>query len=60
MSSERENRERSLFCDSLALPQLQHTEEFINGESSGKIGEVLIRCNNVLYIRGAPEEEEET
>jgi len=42
------------------LPQLQHTEEFINGESSGKIGEVLIRCNNVLYIRGAPEEEEET
>mmetsp|Transcript_12905 Transcript_12905/g.20887 ORF Transcript_12905/g.20887 Transcript_12905/m.20887 type:complete len:81 (-) Transcript_12905:626-868(-) len=37
--------------------QLSGTEEYINGEFKGKIGEVLIRCNNVLYVRGAPEEE---
>ena len=39
--------------------QLASTEEYINGKFEGDIGEVLIRCNNVLYIRGAPEEEEE-
>lgn len=27
--------------------------------SSGNLGEVLIRCNNVLYVRGAEEEDEE-
>lgn len=26
---------------------------------SGNLGEVLIRCNNVLYVRGAEEEDEE-
>lgn len=26
---------------------------------SGNLGEVLIRCNNVLFIRGAEEEDEE-
>jgi small nuclear ribonucleoprotein F len=25
----------------------------------GNLGEVLIRCNNVLFIRGAEEEDEE-
>lgn len=25
----------------------------------GNLGEVLIRCNNVLYVRGAEEEDEE-
>ena len=24
----------------------------------GNLGEVLIRCNNVLYLRGVPEEDE--
>jgi len=33
--------------------QLANTEEFIDGSLSGNLGEVLIRCNNVLYIRGA-------
>ncbi|OBZ86921.1 Small nuclear ribonucleoprotein F [Choanephora cucurbitarum] len=32
--------------------QLANTEEFQNGVSVGTLGEVLIRCNNVLYIRG--------
>ena len=35
--------------------QLGNTEEFENGEFSGDLGEVLVRCNNVLYIRGVPE-----
>jgi len=37
--------------------QLANTEEFQNGESTGTLGEVFIRCNNVLYIREAPSEE---
>ena len=37
--------------------QLAGTEEFVDGNFTGTIGEVLIRCNNVLYIRGVPEEE---
>ncbi|EOD10326.1 hypothetical protein EMIHUDRAFT_317040 [Emiliania huxleyi CCMP1516] len=35
------------------------TEEWIDGEFSGNLGEVLIRCNNVLYMRGLPEEDDE-
>ena len=31
----------------------------MDGVSTGQLGEVLIRCNNVLYVRGAPEEEGE-
>jgi len=33
---------------------LQRCEEFINGDFAGFLGEVLIRCNNVLYIKAAP------
>ncbi len=36
--------------------QLAGTEEFIKGEFKGNLGECVIRCNNILYIRGAPEE----
>jgi hypothetical protein len=32
-------------------PQLSGTEEIENGKSNGQLGEVFIRCNNVLYIR---------
>ena len=31
--------------------QLANTEEFIDGSPTGNLGEVLVRCNNVLYIR---------
>ncbi|WVQ96682.1 hypothetical protein IAU59_003788 [Kwoniella sp. CBS 9459] len=31
--------------------QLANTEEIENGKSNGALGEVFIRCNNVLYIR---------
>jgi small nuclear ribonucleoprotein F len=33
--------------------QLANTEEYIDGAFAGNLGEVLIRCNNVLYIREA-------
>lgn len=39
--------------------QLANTEEFIDGNCTGNLGEVLIRCNNVLYIKGIEEDEEE-
>jgi len=38
--------------------QLAGTEEYVDGNFTGSIGEVLIRCNNVLHIRGAPEDGE--
>ncbi|KAK9863701.1 hypothetical protein WJX84_000352, partial [Apatococcus fuscideae] len=44
--------------DSYMNLQLASTEEYIDGQFTGNLGEVLIRCNNVLYMRGVPEEEE--
>uniref|UniRef100_A0A8C0H0C3 Sm protein F n=1 Tax=Chelonoidis abingdonii TaxID=106734 RepID=A0A8C0H0C3_CHEAB len=38
--------------------QLANTEEYINGVLSGHLGEVLIRCNNILYIGGVEEDGE--
>lgn len=39
--------------------QLANTEEYLEGKNTGNLGEVLIRCNNILYIRGVEEEEED-
>ncbi|CAD5115205.1 DgyrCDS4199 [Dimorphilus gyrociliatus] len=39
--------------------QLDNTEEYIDGVLSGNLGEILIRCNNVLHIRGTDEENED-
>ncbi|KAK5646636.1 hypothetical protein RI129_005100 [Pyrocoelia pectoralis] len=39
--------------------QLANTEEYIDGTFTGNLGEVLIRCNNTLYVRGAEEDDEE-
>jgi small nuclear ribonucleoprotein F len=44
--------------DSYMNLQLANTEEFIDGQSVGMLGEVLIRCNNVLHMRGVPEDGE--
>lgn len=30
--------------------QIANTEEYVNGAFAGHLGEVLIRCNNVLYV----------
>lgn len=35
--------------------QLASCEEYIDGTLTGKLGEVFIRCNNVLYVRALPE-----
>lgn len=37
---------------------LERTEEFIDGQFAGFLGEVLVRCNNVLYIKAAATEDE--
>lgn len=39
--------------------QLTDTEEFLDGQFAGRLGEVLIRCNNVLYVVAAPAEEQQ-
>ena len=36
--------------------QLANTEEYIDGSLTGNLGEVLVRCNNILYIRSAEED----
>ncbi|CAN1785927.1 Probable small nuclear ribonucleoprotein F [Linum perenne] len=38
--------------------QLGNAEEYIDGQFTGNLGEILIRCNNVLYLRGVPEDED--
>jgi small nuclear ribonucleoprotein F len=38
--------------------QLTSCEEYIDGQFAGYLGEVLIRCNNVLYIVAKPKQEE--
>merc|ERR1711911_511319 len=40
-------------------PAAANTEEYIDGGCTGNLGEVLVRCNNVLYIRGVEEDDEE-
>ncbi len=37
--------------DSYLNLQLGSTEEWVDGAFAGNLGEVLIRCNNVLYIK---------
>jgi small nuclear ribonucleoprotein F len=36
--------------------QLLKTEEYIDGTLAGYLGEVLIRCNNVLYVKAAEDQ----
>uniref|UniRef100_A0A8C0QQT9 Sm protein F n=1 Tax=Chelonoidis abingdonii TaxID=106734 RepID=A0A8C0QQT9_CHEAB len=47
-----------VFVDGYMNMQLGNTEEYIDGALSGHHGEVLIRCNNVLHIRGVEEDGE--
>ena len=37
--------------------QLDNSEEIINNVVKGALGEILIRCNNILYIREISNEE---
>ena len=38
---------------------LLESEEWVDGQFRDKLGEVLIRCNNVLYLRGAGNDDDE-
>ena len=38
--------------------QLASAEEYIDSTFTGNLGEILIRCNNVLYIRGVEEDDD--
>lgn len=38
--------------------QLTEAEEFLDGQFAGFLGEVLIRCNNVLYVVAAPADDD--
>lgn len=38
---------------SMLTLKLGNAEEIENGKSNGALGEIFIRCNNVLYIRSA-------
>ncbi|RKP15248.1 small nuclear ribonucleo protein F, partial [Piptocephalis cylindrospora] len=46
--------------DSYMNIQLANAEEYLDGECKGTLGEVLIRCNNVMYVRGAPDNTKES
>ncbi|KAI9672043.1 MAG: hypothetical protein M1829_004587 [Trizodia sp. TS-e1964] len=48
-----EYKGRLVSIDSYMNIQLSETEEFIDNKSTGNLGQVLIRCNNVLWIQGA-------
>jgi small nuclear ribonucleoprotein F len=39
--------------------QLLKTEEYIDGTLAGYLGEVLIRCNNVLYVKAAEDQNQD-
>ncbi|OAQ61811.1 small nuclear ribonucleoprotein SmF [Pochonia chlamydosporia 170] len=39
--------------DSYMNLQLSGTEEYVSDKPTGLLGQVLIRCNNVLWVRGA-------
>lgn len=44
--------------DSYMNIQLANAEEYIKNNFSGSLGQVLIRCNNVLWIRAAGQDGE--
>jgi len=43
--------------DSYMNLYLERCEEFIDGQFAGFLGDVLIRCNNVLYLKAAEEDD---
>ncbi|KAH7159684.1 LSM domain-containing protein [Dactylonectria estremocensis] len=50
---ETEYKGRLVSIDSYMNIQLRDTEEYIDQKMTGTLGQVLIRCNNVLWIRAA-------
>ncbi|GAB7338699.1 hypothetical protein MBLNU457_5422t1 [Dothideomycetes sp. NU457] len=50
---ETEYKGRLVSVDSYMNVQLSECEEYIDGVNKGTLGQVLIRCNNVLWISAA-------
>ncbi|KAK3386978.1 hypothetical protein B0H63DRAFT_144451 [Podospora didyma] len=50
---ETEYKGRLVSIDSYMNIQLSNTEEYIDLKFTGSLGQVLIRCNNVLWITKA-------
>ncbi|EPX74067.1 Sm snRNP core protein Smf1 [Schizosaccharomyces octosporus yFS286] len=46
--------------DSYMNLQLLNAAEWVNGEKTGDLGEIFIRCNNVLWVSEKVLEESET
>ncbi|KAG9258239.1 small nuclear ribonucleoprotein F [Emericellopsis cladophorae] len=46
--------------DSYLNLQLSNTVEYIKDKPTGELGQVLIRCNNVLWVRGGSKEDADT
>ncbi|KAK1999739.1 LSM domain-containing protein [Colletotrichum falcatum] len=54
---ETEYKGKLVSIDSYMNVQLSGAEEYIDQKMTGALGQVLIRCNNVLWIRGAKQGE---
>ncbi|KAK9456147.1 hypothetical protein V1511DRAFT_509958 [Dipodascopsis uninucleata] len=54
-----EYRGTLISVDSYMNMQLDNTIEFVDGEDKGTLGEVMIRCNNVLWVSAADVKKEE-
>ncbi|EWC47946.1 putative small nuclear ribonucleoprotein F [Drechslerella stenobrocha 248] len=54
-----EYKGRLVSVDSYMNVQLSETEEFIDEKSTGTLGQVMIRCNNVLWITAANQDKSE-
>jgi len=53
-----EYKGRLVSIDSYMNIQLTGTEEYIDQKMTAALGQVLIRCNNVLWIQGANQKHE--
>ncbi|KAH8908686.1 LSM domain-containing protein [Coniochaeta sp. PMI_546] len=57
--AETEYKGRLVSTDSYFNLQLANAEEFIADKLTGQLGQILIRCNNVLYIKAADQTKSE-
>ncbi len=53
-----EYKGRLISSDKYMNLQLTDAVEIIEGKVTGSLGEILVRCNNVLYVRELTDEEE--
>nr|XP_060479245.1 small nuclear ribonucleoprotein F-like [Panthera onca] len=59
LKSRMEYKDHLVSADGYMNMQLANAEKYIDGASSGHFSQIITGCNNVLYIRGVEEEEED-